>query len=157
LPVLILGVGNRDRGDDGVGPLAAEKLALDPVLKRLGVEARSHSGEGASLMDLWRGHDRVIVIDAMKSGARLGHVLRFDAAARRLEPGTFRYSSHLFSLAEAVEMARVLGQLPKEMIVFGIEGRKFGFGAALSPSVAKALVRVVAEVRDFVLQGAAHA
>ena len=144
--LLIIGIGNRDRGDDAVGPLLAEKLAKDTGLKKLGVEVVIHSGEGASLMELWRGAGKTVIIDAMKSGAALGKVRRFDAADEILTGGTFRYSSHLFSLAEAVEMARQLKRLPEQLIVYGIEGREFSFGAALSLKVKAALAGVAAKV-----------
>ena len=145
--LLIIGIGNRDRGDDAVGPLLAEKLAKDTGLKKLGVEVVIHSGEGASLMELWRGAGKTVIIDAMKSGAALGKVRRFDAADDILTGGTFRYSSHLFSLAAAVEMARQLKRLPEQLIVYGIEGREFSFGAALSPKVKATLSDVAAKVR----------
>jgi hydrogenase maturation protease len=83
----------------------------------------------------------------MKSGAPLGSIHRFDPIATTLNNGIFRYSSHLFGLAEAVEMSRALGTLPKAMIIYGIEGQEFTFGADLSPEVEKALPEVEAAVR----------
>ncbi|MDD5585601.1 MAG: hydrogenase maturation protease [Alphaproteobacteria bacterium] len=136
---LLIGIGNRDRGDDAVGPLMAEKLAQDERLLRLGVRVTPHSGEGASLMELWQGARKAVIIDAMKSGSAVGSVRRFDVAGEKLAGGLFRYSSHLFSLAEAVEMARLLNRLPESLIIYGIEGRAYDFGAALSPGVAAAL------------------
>ncbi len=136
---LFLGVGNRDRGDDGVGPLLAEKLLKNKVLKELGVDILPHSGEGASLMDLWEGTEKTVIVDSMKSGLSVGNIRRFDARVDRLSGGTFYYSSHLFSLAEAVEMARQLDRLPSSLIVYGIEGGAYSFGAGLSSKVAKAL------------------
>ncbi len=130
--VLVLGVGNRFRSDDGVGPAVADRLAA------LGVPACEHSGEGAGLIDAWSGRDRVIVADATQSGAAPGTIMRLDAAATPLPAAFFRYSSHLFGLAEAVETARALGRLPASLVVYGIEGASFGFGDALTPAVATA-------------------
>jgi hydrogenase maturation protease len=146
-PFLLLGIGNADRGDDGVGPVLAKKLADDPVLRQAGVEVLPHSGEGASLMDLWEGTDLTVVVDAMKSGAAVGHLRRIDATGEKLATGVFHYSSHLFSLAEAVEMSRQLGRLPKSLVVYGIEGADFTFGAPLSPEVETALADVEERVR----------
>jgi hydrogenase maturation protease len=156
--LLLIGVGNRDRGDDAVGPLLTERLANDPELRALGVEITPHSGEGASLMELWQGVRKVVIVDAMKSGAATGMVRRIDASKERLSGGTFYYSSHLFSLAEAVEMARQLKRLPESLVVYGIEGQAYSFGAALSPEVAAALQEVEAAVREeFSLNGFRHA
>lgn len=145
---LFLGVGNRHRADDGVGPYIAEKLAESGALKSLGVEVLPHSGEGASLMHLWEGMDKVVIVDAMKSKRKVGLVQRFKPHKEKLETGVFRYSSHLFGLAEAVEMARALGKLPKEMIVFGIEGKVFDFDKPMSNAVEKAAQKVEAAVLE---------
>lgn len=143
--VLVLGIGNRFRSDDGVGPAVADRL------RALGIPAEERSGEGAELIDAWQGHDTVIVVDACRSDAAPGTVLRIDAAVEPLPAGLFHYSSHLFGLAEAVETARALGRLPRRLIVFGIEGAAFGFGDSLSPAVeiaaGEVVRRVAAEVR----------
>ncbi len=145
--ILFLGVGNPDRGDDGVGPMLAKKLSDDPDLKKAGVEVLPHFGEGGSLMDLWEGTNLTVVVDAMKSKAPVGTVRRIDASNEKIEGGLFNYSSHLFSLGEAVEMARLLGRLPKRLIVYGIEGANFAFGAPLSQEVEAAMVKVERDVR----------
>ncbi|HRW19863.1 MAG TPA: hypothetical protein P5181_13570 [Dermatophilaceae bacterium] len=50
----------------------------------------------------------------------------------------FRYSSHRFGLAEAVETARALGLLPAALTLHGIEGADFSAGIGLTPAVAAA-------------------
>ncbi len=134
---VILGIGNRYRSDDAVGPAVADRLAA------LGLPAREHSGEGAGLIEAWSGAGRVVVVDAMQSGAKPGTVRRLDAGAEALPTGLFRYSSHRFGLAEAVETARALGRMPASLVIYGIEGRAFGFGETLSPEVAEAVEEVV--------------
>lgn len=129
---LVLGIGNRFRRDDGVGPAVADRLAA------LGIPAQEHSGEGAGLIEAWRGQARVVVVDATQSGAEPGTVVRLDAVGAAPPRGLFRYSSHLFGLAEAVETARALGHLPERLVIWGIEGADFGFGDALTPAVAEA-------------------
>ncbi|MCL2469500.1 MAG: hydrogenase maturation protease [Alphaproteobacteria bacterium] len=141
---LFLGIGNAQRGDDAVGPMLAEKLQdLDTDFAIL-----PHSGEGASLIHLWTGKEKVVVVDAMKTSKRTGTIHRFEAHHEKLHYGVFRYSSHLFGLAEAVETSRALGLLPKTLIIYGIEGKDFTMGAPLTPAVAKALTRVEKKVRE---------
>lgn len=129
---LILGIGNRFRCDDGVGPAVADRLAA------LGIPTREHSGEGAGLIDAWTGAGCVVVVDATQSGAAPGTIVRLDAVGTAPPQGLFRYSSHLFGLAEAVETARALGRLPDSLVIWGIEGAAFGFGESLTPAVAEA-------------------
>lgn len=119
---LIIGIGNRYRGDDGLGC-----LIVDELKKRIfnSAEIIEHNGDPASLIDLWDGRSQVILIDAVSSGADLGTIYYFDLRQQTL-PDTFRnYSTHAFGVVEAVELARVLGKLPKHIIFFGIEGESF--------------------------------
>jgi hydrogenase maturation protease len=144
--VLIIGVGNRWRRDDGVGPWVVDRL------RERGLSAIEHSGEGAGLIEAWSAGRHVIVVDATASGAAAGSLYRLDAITAELPRHFFRYSSHLFGLAEAITTARTLGRLPERLIVHGIEGGDFGFGDHLSPEVeaAAAVVveRIVAELGE---------
>ncbi|MGQ9368545.1 hydrogenase maturation protease [Azospirillum sp. ST 5-10] len=137
----VIGIGNRFRSDDGVGPLVADRLAA------LGLDAVEHSGEGAGLIDAWDGAGRVVLVDATRSGGAPGTLVRLDALAAPLPRDLLRCSSHRFGVAEAVETARALGRLPPALIVYGIEGARFDFGLALSPAVADAVDEVVRRVR----------
>ena len=143
--VLVIGVGNPSRGDDGVGIELARRLARRPPP---GTEVRESSGEGAGLMGLWDGADRVILLDAIRSGAAPGTVIRFDATADAVPRDFCRCSSHLFGVGEAIELARVMGRMPGRLVVVGIEGEGYGFGAPLSPAVEAALDEALKRVWD---------
>ncbi len=60
----------------------------------------------------------------------------------------FHYSTHAFSVAEAVELARALDQLPSRLILYGIEGRDFSAGERLSPEVGAAVDELISRVRQ---------
>jgi hydrogenase maturation protease len=55
-------------------------------------------------------------------------------------------TTHAFGVAEAVELARVLGRLPHRLSIYGIEGRKFDLGSAPSLEVALAVERLVQQL-----------
>ncbi len=141
--ILVIGIGNAYRGDDAAGLVVAQRIR-DRTAKHFSV--CEHTGDGASLMELWTGVDLVIVIDAMRSGAEPGMVIRFDATLRPLPAAIFHNSSHTFSLPEAIELSRVLKQLPGHLIVYGVEARDFEAGANLSPVIDSALETVVQRV-----------
>jgi len=144
--ILIIGVGNEYRRDDGVGPVVARWLKEKGLPNTTIIE---ETGEGAALMERWKGADVVILLDAASSGAEPGTVHRFEAQARSIPTMSFRSSTHAFGLAEAVELARTFNQLPPRLIVYGIEGKRFEAGIGLSPEVERA-AREVAEhvIRD---------
>jgi hydrogenase maturation protease len=126
-----------------VGPLIARRVAEQaPGLARVIAE----SGEGAALLEAWRGAPLVILCDAVQSGAAPGTFHRLEPDRQPVPTGFFRYSTHAFSVAEAIELARALGDLPPRMLVYGIEGADFAAGLALSPAVAGAVDRVVRAV-----------
>lgn len=141
--ILVIGIGNAYRSDDGAGLAVAERLQTQ-ASKSLRV--LHHSGDGAGLMASWQGADLVILIDAVQSGAKPGTLHRWDASLEALPARVFRGSTHAFSLVEAVEMARVLGQLPQRLIVYGVEGQNFEAGTALSPQVDGAVSNLVQAV-----------
>lgn len=143
---LVIGVGNRYRGDDAVGIVVARRVReLAPEIPMQLEEA-----EPVDLMDRWEGAERVVVVDAVVSDSAPGTVHRFEPVRTPLPAQLFRYSTHSFSVAEAVELARTLDRLPAELVLYGIEGERFTPGAELSPAVSAVVDevarRIVAEV-----------
>lgn len=152
--MLIIGVGNPMRGDDGVGPLIASRLA---GMLPADVVIREESGEGTRLMESWAGEDAVFVVDAVSSGSRPGAVVRFDAVEQVVPANYFRYSTHAFSLAEAVELSRALELLPPRLVIYGIEGANFAQGEGLTLKVAEAADDVARRIADEVAELSAMA
>ena len=141
---IIIGVGNESRGDDGAGTATA-RLLKSRITSDIAV--LEQSGEGTALMDAWHGASRVIVIDAVCSGVTPGTIHRVDAAATPVQGSIFPCSSHSFGLADAVEMARALHELPTQAMIYGIEGSSFDEGVSLSPAVEIAIRSVADEVQ----------
>jgi hydrogenase maturation protease len=136
---VVIGIGNPDRGDDSAGRAVARWLdgKLPPD-----VEILEHDGEPASLLDRLEGVATAYLIDACTSGAAIGAVQRFDVTAVPLPQEAFSVSTHGLGLAEAVELARALGQLPDRCVVYAIEGGSFETGAPPSPPVVQATAEV---------------
>jgi hydrogenase maturation protease len=139
----IIGIGHMDRGDDAVGRLAAAQLKSHVPA---GVEVIETDGEAGKLLDLFQGVDTIIVIDACASGAKPGTVQRIDAVATAMPRWLGSASSHAIGLAESVELARALGQLPERLVVYAVEAQTFTLGAPLSAPVAKALDALPAQI-----------
>jgi len=145
--VLVIGLGNELRGDDGAGIEVARRLR--GLAAEAGIDVRAQQGEPAGLIDAWSGRKAVLVVDTMRSGAEPGTICRFDASCEPL-PAQLRGSSstHALSLAEAIELARALEQLPPRAVVFAIEGQRFETGAALSDEVRAVIPKVAGMVLD---------
>jgi hydrogenase maturation protease len=138
----VIGVGNRDRGDDGAGLALARRLRH----KAPAADVHECAGGGFELLELWRGAENVVVVDAARAGGRPGAVRRFEAQRAPLPAGLARGSSHAAGVADAIELARSLGELPRRVVVYAVEARDFRHGEALSPPVRRALERLEARL-----------
>ncbi len=129
--LLVIGVGNRYRGDDAAGPVVAESL-----LEEFGAESvATCDGDPGALIDLWSGRREVVLIDAMISGGSAGTIQRFDVSENPLPAEDFPVSTHAFGLAGSIELARGMSTLPASVVIYGIEAEQFERGAAMSPRV----------------------
>ncbi len=140
---LVIGVGNAYRSDDRVG-LDVARLVRQAGIP--GVDVREESGEGAALLESWQTAETVIIIDAVSSGAAAGTVRRFELPGDTMPVGYFHYSTHAFSVAEAIELARALNLLPPRLIVYGLEGGCFSPGEGLSAAVARSAPEVARHI-----------
>jgi hydrogenase maturation protease len=146
---LVVGIGNEWRSDDAAGLVVARRLAaLAPALR-----VAERGGEPVDLIEAWADQDEVILVDAVESGARPGTIHRIDAVESSLADGPRRGSTHALSVSEAIELGRVLGRLPRRLVVFGIEGRSFAAGGCLSPEVERAAERLAQVLRARLLPG----
>ncbi len=141
--IIIIGIGNEYRGDDAAGLAVVQVLKtqdLPPVRLIEGIS------DGMSLLICWDAASKIILVDAVSSGAEVGTIYRFDALAQPIPVGLSFCSSHAFGVAEALTLAHTLQQLPSTLIVYAIEGKNYASGAALSPEVEHAVQKVVAQV-----------
>jgi len=141
---VIIGIGNEYRRDDAAGLIAARRLK---EMRLTGVGVIEASGDGAALMESWKEAQAAILIDAVQSGAEPGTIHCLDLATVTVPASFFRCSTHAFSVAEAIDLARALHQLPPRVILHGIEGKNFDAGMGLSPEVETAVATVVEETR----------
>lgn len=150
---LIAGFGNVLRGDDGFGVAVLRRLA-----------ERGIASEAVQLLDVGTGgirlaqelltpFDRLIIIDAAARGGAPGSV--YTLAIDDVRP-TREIDMHTAVPSRALEVARALGPLPREIFLVGCEPASVDeLTTALSPQVAAAVQRAVAEVERLVNHGAA--
>jgi hypothetical protein len=101
--MLVIGLGNPYRGDDGVGPVVARAMA-DRALES--VTVLEHSGEGAGLAEMWAGMDMVILVDAVSSGGTPEPCADSTPARRRSRSACFITPVMRSALPRPVELAR---------------------------------------------------
>jgi hydrogenase maturation protease len=156
--VLIAGIGNPDRGDDGFGPAVARRLCGQAPA---GVRVVERSGDILALIADWEGFADVMIVDAVALVNEPGRIHRFDLRRCALPIGFAYRSTHGFGVSEAIELARTLGRLPRRLVLYVAEGTRFEPGAPLSPAVAAAVdeaaVRIAEECAAWEKGEALHA
>jgi hydrogenase maturation protease len=140
---VVIGVGNRLRGDDGAG-LEVARLVREQTGPSLRV--LESDGEPSGLLEAWEAADLAVVIDTSASGAEAGTVRRFEAAREPLPAGLGASSTHALGLADAVELGRALGRLPPRLTIYTIEGERFEAGTPPGSAVREAIREVAGDV-----------
>ncbi|MGD9896825.1 MAG: hydrogenase maturation protease [Candidatus Methylacidiphilaceae bacterium] len=137
-PVLIAGLGNPDRGDDGFGPAVLARLA--PL--RLPHVEMAVCRRPLDLLDLWPDRRLALLVDAALPWKQPGRLTRLEPLLQKM-PLAACSSTHSIGLTQAIELALALGMLPGRLVVYAAEAHDSTFGAPLSPPVAAAVEEAV--------------
>ncbi len=134
--IVVIAVGNRGRGDDGIAAAVVERID-DQRITTMVCE-----GELVTVPLCWCETDDVVIVDACRSGRPAGTLVELDPddvdAASTL-------STHGFGVVESLALARRLDLLPWRLRLFAIEGRQFGHGP-ISPELGAAVPRLASEL-----------
>jgi hydrogenase maturation protease len=149
---LVACVGNSLVGDDAVGCAVYDRLARRPPA---GVRLTYLASSGISLLEYLSGEPLLVVVDAVQFGAAPGvvHVLPLETLPAARGPAV---SAHGIGLREALEVGNLLypGQMPRQAVLVGIEGRCFdAIGAQMTPAVARAVPRAARAVLRIIAFG----
>ncbi len=144
---LVVGIGSTILGDDGVGVHAARRLRERDLPEGVDVEEAGIAGLG--LLDLALGYDRLIVIDAILTGAAPGtiHVLEGNDVARAAHLGP----AHEADLPGSLDIGRKLlgAAMPREVLVVAIEAADVTtFSESMNDDVEAAIPRALAQVEE---------
>ena len=143
---LVIGLGNPLRGDDGVGVRAAQALRTRTLPEN--VEVADGGTRGLDLVNLMEGWPRVILIDASHVGRTPGEFMRFTLDEVRLLGDDDPLSIHDAGLREALLLAQVLGVLPEQVIIYGVQPAHLVWRDGLSQEVEATLPELVDAVLE---------
>jgi hydrogenase maturation protease len=140
--IVVIGVGNEFRGDDGAGPQVIARLH-----GRLPADVRLvlSDGEPTRLLEAWTGASVAIVVDAVAGGPAPAGTLRRLVLGPVTGVGSLAdgeagvASSHGLGMETAVGLASALGRLPSVLIVHGIQGADFSQRHGLTQAVAASI------------------
>lgn len=135
-PLLVLGLGNLLLRDDGVGLELLKRLG-DRFADVSGIELVEGGTQGLALLPYLERPRALLVLDAAALGAAPGtvHVVwnpEHHAAPRGL-------GAHEGNAGELLDAARLIGYLPEQVCLVGVEPADISTGIGLSGEVAGAL------------------
>jgi hydrogenase maturation protease len=143
--ILVAGVGNVLRGDDGFGPAVTELLGHLPD----GVDVvETGTGGIALLQELMVGCDGLVLIDAVDRGAAPGTVFVLEPD---VSPGVHVPDVHLANPDRVLSMAKTMGFLPDRVRIIGCQPLDVDeLCQGLSPVVTRALPFAVQQIEEIV-------
>ncbi len=120
--VRIIGIGSPVTGDE-LGLQLVERLRQDKQWQlRDEIEWLLLERPGVTLLQYFSGVETVCLIDALDSTEHSG-VVCIDP--KSLLTGTGSFSSHQFGVAETLQLASTLKQLPPRLFIYGIASGSF--------------------------------
>lgn len=145
----VIGCGNANRSDDGVGVFVAQALQADLRRHaRPGVRVFDAGTAGMQVMFEAVGTQRLIIIDAARSGSEPGAVFKVPGAELEADH-TPSFSLHDFRWDHALAAGRKIyrERFPTDVTVYLIELQSSAFGLELSEKVRASAARVIDELR----------
>ncbi len=139
--ILVLGVGNLLLGDEGAGIHAVrelEKRALPPQ-----VDVVDGGTAGLNLLDLLKGYERVIIVDAVDAGEEPGTILRFTPQEVASDTQALPLSLHQTEILKVLELATYLGRPLPPITIYGIQPQAMDWSTELSPALQARLSKLV--------------
>ncbi|BDG03274.1 hydrogenase maturation protease [Anaeromyxobacter oryzae] len=142
--ILVLCLGNPLRRDDAAALRVADALEAEP---EPGVTVRRSAKAGLYLLDDMEGFDRVVVVDAVRTGAFAAGTVHSVPLEEIRAPGG--PSPHAIGLPSALALARDAGApVPSRIHVVAVEVLEMEtIGEGLTPEVERAIPEVVEAVR----------
>jgi hydrogenase maturation protease len=144
---LLVGLGS-PYGDDQIGWRVAEAIE-EKHLPGLRV---CRASSPLDLLGWLENVDRLVVCDACQGGGQVGSWHRWCWPSDEIAPLKFR-GSHDLGLSAALDLAERLGQLPRQVTIWAVEGKSAASGAAvpemtMSAEVEQALPQIIGLIQN---------
>lgn len=148
--VLILGIGNMLRGDDGLGVHIVRQIQESGIPLPEGVELLDGGTAGFDLLGLIDGFDKIVIVDALKTDDRPGSIYRFTpehASSRGA-----RFSLHEVGIMEVIRTLNIMDNNPEIEFVGIVPENIRDIDTTISDAVLESVPRAV----EVILDAAAH-
>lgn len=144
--ILICGVGNKLKRDDGLGPFVIEELEKAELPQNVEVADFGISGFKCALY--MERYDKVIFVDAISlPGHEPGklHRIRLNREQALNSPNlsSFSMSMHETDLEKILATAAVLNIYPPEVVIIGCQPENTDVALGLTPAIEQAIPGII--------------
>lgn len=144
--VLILGIGNTLRRDDGLGVFIVRHMEESGTPLPEGVDLLDGGTAGFDLLGLIDGYDKIVIVDALRTNDTPGSIYRFSpehAVERRIG-----YSLHEVGIMEVIRTLRLTDNDPEIEFVGIVPENITDLDTGISPAVLESVPRAVEVILD---------
>lgn len=144
MEICIIGVGNILMQDEGMGPKVAEFLrnnyTFDPE-----IEIIDGGTLGLDLLPYIEKYKKLIIVDVVDFDKEPGFIkiLRGEEIPPYLKT---KLSVHHVGVQDLIEVARLMGYMPEELVLAGIQPESIDLGLDLTPTVAGKLNLLIEKI-----------
>ncbi|MFW9994524.1 MAG: hydrogenase maturation protease [Candidatus Odinarchaeota archaeon] len=154
--LVVLGIGNSIRMDDGAGIRVVEQLSRENCLKNLEIDFKFLNTGGFDILDEINGYHRAIIIDAAdmpEKGLKPGDIVHLTNLKEMEVSQTSGVSSHGIGLLHVLKYASAGNyKIPDIIEIHGIQVKETGyFNENLTPEVKAGVDSLVEEMKIHIL------
>lgn len=143
---VVLGIGNILLSDEGVGVRVVQDLENQYVFPE-NVELVDGGVGSFSLLPYIESAEKLLVIDAISGGKPPGTIYKFkgeEIPHQIIE----KLSIHELNFSDILNLAKLRGKYPEELVIIGIEPKSLEIGLELSEEVKSNYEKLLNEVLD---------
>lgn len=130
--IVVVGIGNIIRSDDGFGVHAMRRLQDDPRTPQ-GITFVDGGTLGLELVSYVSDASRLLLLDAVDDGKPPGTIVRMNGDELRSVPGGA--SAHHLGVADLIIMLSLASDEPPDIVLLGVQPASTEWGTAVTPNV----------------------
>ena len=148
--VLILGIGNTLRSDDGLGVYIVRHMEETGIQLPDGVSLLDGGTAGFDLLGLIDGYDKIVIVDALRTDDKPGSIYRFTP--EHAVESRARFSLHEVGIMEVIKTLRIMDNNP-EIEFVGIVPENI---SELNTTISQAVMESIPRAVEVILDAATH-
>jgi hydrogenase maturation protease len=131
--LILVGTGQSLRSDDAIGLIAVRQWRMMYPETAAQISVEIIENPGINLLDLIRGYETALIVDAVKSGVSPGTILRVSEDQISAF-GLDSKSAHGWGIIETLHVGRRIypSELPQRIVLLGMEVGSLDIGETLS-------------------------